>query len=576
MQSQRVASILAFALAAYQLHVGHGQRHRRQYRLDSPDFIDESAMWKSYAVFQSALLNEVGVDSLEVTAIQTAAIDFTIHASLRGLQRAKDYRATGSATSIAYMVMNEREPLDPNPPAISNAEHNKRPKRLVCLPQFDTNEDDCRKCLMQKSNSILGDFFVTISESKLSVYVMYTSQSGDEIANACRDTGVCGTSNTQQYQHIYPDEVCQAVHGARESPFSALLTSTAYDTLPAASGSRICYQVTMRHSQHRKFAQSQAYKNWYSHHLQHLSDNIIVHWMELGADFADTTLLLVYTRDVFDPNRDIIDEMRQVKKVPVEDCYKYYNSKLDFTTFQQGMSLYTSDTRIDPDHDSKCLVAYHNYENSKSNACRKCIESMGNEATNASAISYIFTHQRSKATKIRKCITTRGTPACIKFKFLDNEVCDYDLSQKEEKKKKEEKKQEEETQNNKALLSEAAIRSIQSENLHSVVFASFTDYRCLACYTLVHNVLFVSIQHGYVWMKRIGGPRECECLTIQRKSSIDDVDSFQAISFNEVNWHMFGRRNTESSSAETLNAIINSIVPTQKSTYEESQVVSFK
>ncbi|CCI10262.1 unnamed protein product [Albugo candida] len=546
MQSLRGASILALALAVCQLHVSHGQLPQRQYRLDPINYIDENSLWHCYALFQSALLNEAGVKRLTVTGIETAMIDFTITASLRGLQRAKDYRSTGSATNTAYMTMNELKPLYPIPFTISESKHDKNPKRFVCLPQYGRNEDDCRKCLMQKSNSILGDFFVTISESMLSVYVMYTSKSGDEIANACRDTGVCGTSNTQQYQPIYPDEVCQVVHGARELPFSALLTGTAYDTLPAASYSCICYQVTMRHNQQRKFAQSEPYKNWYPHRLQHWSNNIIVHWMKVGADFADSTLLLVwYAKDVFVPNQRISDKRRYVKKVSVEDCYRYYTSKLDFSAFEKGMSLFTSDTGIDSEHDSNCFVAYHNYENSKSNACRKCIESTGSKSAKASAISYIFTIQSSteKENTIRECITTRGTPACSKFQIFPRDVCDHV------------------TKTNEMLLSEVSIPSIKSEYPNSVVFASFTDHNCLVCYVLVHSVFFISIEQKYVWMERNEGPRGCDCLTIERKSDAGQVDSFQAISFHDLEWHKSGRRNTESPTTESFKAIAKLIVP---------------
>lgn len=207
MSSQRGERIIACAIAAIQLHITYAQIYEQVYRFAAPWFRIEEHVWCDYAGQQSWLLDTAGVKNIQVTSIGTLILELKITASVRGHQRIKTLCMTKNCkTRSSIKPLASRNPIESdsagkimNPPVIHKVGDDSKGKKIVCLtqnPKFD--EENCRRYLIHRSDSRLGDSFVTKFKIELVAYVMYTSSSRREIAEACLATKVCNAIHSER------------------------------------------------------------------------------------------------------------------------------------------------------------------------------------------------------------------------------------------------------------------------------------------------------------------------------------------------------------------------------------------
>lgn len=273
--------------------------------------------------------------------------------------------------------------------------------------------------------------------------------------------------------------------------------------------------------------------------------------MKMSGDVSDFTMLLVrYPNNGFLSTADKTDEKLNVEEVDLKTCYGYYGSKLDDSALRDRRSLYTPDTASASSHYSNCVLAYH--KDMDSRPCRKCIRDKFSTPMNASAISFLFTIQSTKAENLGTCITTRGKPLCYKFVYLQDDVCAHEISLTKKpsiwKKLLSWKAKKRPAHH----LSSTERPSSQSEKLAPVVLVETPTPECLACYALIHNVLFVSTEKNYIWMERTRGPKDCGCGGVQGNQFPYRVGSLRAVPFRELNWHLYGWRKLSGGNGERI------------------------
>lgn len=557
MQSERVAAIFVLAIATCQSHAPYSEVYEQGYRLTPLHPKNENYAWSIYAWHHEWLFDEAGVDKMIVTAINTRSFDFTITASLRGQQRVKDYYAFGHRKTNALlteMTSIKFDLSDRNPSTSPGTKDDGNHKNLVCISQRVFHADDeCRRCLMQRSESYLGDFFVTIQLTEIINYIMYTSHPKNDIVETCHATGVC---NSVMYNNRHLDDACQLVHGAQVSRYSATITTdTEHGALSIRSdpGELRCYKVTIKPEQQGKSDHFHSWQFWLPKYLLESPNENVVYWMKMSGDVSDFTILLVrYPNNGFLSTADKTDEKLNVEEVDLKTCYGHYGPKLDDSALRDRRSLYTPDTASASSHYSNCVLAYHKDKDSR--PCRKCIRDKFSTPLSASAISFLFTIQSTKAENLETCITTRGKPVCYKFVYLQDDVCAHEISLTKKPSMWKKLPFWKAKKRPAYHLSLTERPSSQSEELAPVVLVETPTPVCLACYALIHNVLFVSTEKNYIWMERTRGPRDCDCGVVQKKQFSYRIGSLRAVSFRELKWHLYGWRKLSGDNGERINA----------------------
>lgn len=139
---------------------------------------------------------------------------------------------------------------------------------------------------------------------------------------------------------------------------------------------------------------------------------------------------------------------------------------------------------------------------------RTCIERQFKKWNKASAISGIF-YLLPETADLWKCITTNtDVPACSKFEFIANFVCDL------KKTKTVGVSRSENPRGYSRHVFSLQDSLTQSQDQVSVVMAHYGTHECLICFVAIHTIRFISTKHKYVWMELIADPWDCKCGTI--------------------------------------------------------------
>lgn len=545
MQSQRMASIFALAFATCELQNSYGKLYNERYIIKGRDGT-ESDLYRQYYNYHSYLIGGAWAERMTVTEIDSPhSIKFTVTASWRALQRVNEYCAetfNGACEMLTATTATGPDPSDWHLPIADEKKGdpkwtNAKVKNVVCVYQRDRDgSDDCRKCLMQISNSIIGDFhFHYYGERGAIAYVMHTSHEKQNIIDACLAINVC-------YEHRYNDhnqalsDACQFVHGPQTSLYSASETPDQQHTSSSEpeNASLKCYEVRVSPEYlHENLEREYALERIINSFLYRHTRDSIVYWMKSSATFSDSTLLLVWHPDESTLLTEESHDDLAVKEVSLKTCHEHYSQNVDIPAFRHQSVLYTQNGAINPRYYTNCVVAYSNYLA----ACKTCIEKWFGNWNQASAISGIFSISPGRP-HLGRCITGPGVgPACSKFEFIDNIVCKHDKAEKEK--------------TTGVSISDKPSRVsrdipdfhsslIQSGDQVSALIAEYDTPECFVCFVLIHNVKFISKQQRYVLMELTTGPWDCKCGTIYYDKSTRNVQTLRPIYVEAAMMHNYG------------------------------------
>lgn len=545
MQSQRLSRILVLAFATCQLHVSYGEPHTAQYRFKTHSNW-ELDVFKTVFEYHTHFLDGAGADTFTVTKIGYCFIEVSITGSLRALQRVQDSYCVRDPQTLLIpdLFVEKITCLTELPSEKDNLEMevgfiwlDMKEKNFVCVYQMsDFASNDCRKCLMQNGDSILGDFNIRLGKHKYKdssakiesiAYVMYTSRGRDEIINACNAMGVC---HEFEHESRALSASCQAIHGPYKSHHFASEIPDKQHTSSSESGNTNlkCLKVYKAGRSVQKnvtYERVNIIDNEIDKFLRLYMRKNIVYWMKASAHYDDYTLLLAWYPDMSTLLTETVYDSLIVNEVPLTYCYDHYKSKLDISAFRHQSVLYPPKRVIDPPP-PKCVVAYSKYLE----ACASCINKELGRWKKASAISVIFTLSTDDAL-FGNCITTVNTQACSKFEYIDDVVCNLDPAS-----------------NKKTTTGGIYLRD--SYDAHesfglieegvSVVKVNYDSLPCLTCLVLMHSVKFISTVHEYVWMELKPGPWSCYCGSDYQKASTHTLQTLRQISVGATMEHLFG------------------------------------
>lgn len=291
MSSQRGARIIACSLAAIQLHITYAQLYEQVYRFGAPWFESEDDLWCDYAGQHTWLFDTAGVENIQITAISTLSLDLKITASLRSHHRIHTLCMTRRCNKrSSFKTLASTNPIESdsagkivNPPVIHKVGGDSKEKKMVCLVQFSNfDEENCRRCLIRRSESRLGDFFVTMFDDELVAHVMYTSSSRLEIAEACLAIEVCQGLHSKGEKF---DDGCSVIHGTQHLSYDNTMTpGVNFENLPMNSKAAPflkCMEVKIKPG---KKSFDGTYKMWFPVRMQIISNlNIVLDEDRYGA-----------------------------------------------------------------------------------------------------------------------------------------------------------------------------------------------------------------------------------------------------------------------------------------------------
>nr|CCA24725.1 AlNc14C255G9710 [Albugo laibachii Nc14] len=220
------------------------------------------------------------------------------------------------------------------------------------------------------------------------------------------------------------------------------------------------------------------------------------------------------------------------------------------------MSMYS----LEPTSDqySECVLAYHE----DAQPCHECLNSGALEAKESSSIASLLTVPHDKKILVQ-CITTNEKKACRNIVFLPNQICYHDskISVKNILNHIKELFSRKSPSTLPLPLSEierdTPAFSNDLDQLVTFELVHFKSYACLACYTLLHNVLFVSIKKEYFWMeKEQAVPMKCNCELGHTESKFKHgMHSLRPMSFKTLNSHLPRTDNIKSADMFPINVI---------------------